>query len=517
MVKIFACGVNEYRGARGLPFCMNDVKAFCETFENNLIIDKENIVLPTIDGEISNTDYCKELKNFCMEANEEDTLVIFHSGHGGVDEDEYSYLLMTNTLNEDTRVYTDQIIDFLTKSKAKTKIVLLDCCHSDVGDNLIPSIEPSKIVEDFYASGISIFSSCKKSEKSTSENGTISVFTDCLCNALRDKHLVQNGKLYFHDFQNLVSIYAANYNRKHPDETQTPIMRTSMIGTAVFEAKNYKVNRKFNRSYSFHSDSISLLDIKPEVKSNKENSRKFIGLKVITHKDWLDNDIEEIIISVIKILEKSNIEVAGWKEALVKNHPIEIGYMIIYRDEIDYDATNSYCQATWTLHRDQNWHHNTIIESTYKGFYSYKKNTLYDYYKADRIKNTYSDDELIMFWKEHVMKVNIKTGEFDKAYHAYKAEDISLMELREQANIIYNELREEYEECDNARFPIPFSEYKEFDKISSEVVSLARGLVFISGFFKTEETEENVKSRIELELSKYYHKFEAWSVVCRNL
>lgn len=49
-----------------------------------------------------------------------------------------------------------------------------------------------------------------------SEDGKTSVFTQFLCDALKDKHLIREDSLYFNDFQNLVSIYAINYNRKHP-------------------------------------------------------------------------------------------------------------------------------------------------------------------------------------------------------------------------------------------------------------------------------------------------------------
>lgn len=121
MVKVFACGVNEYRGAINLDFCVNDSREFCSAFQENIIINQEDITIATDDGEISNTEYCKRLKEFCDASSEEDILVVFHSGHGGVDEHDDSFLLMTNSLNESTYVYTDQIINFLNCSKQNQK------------------------------------------------------------------------------------------------------------------------------------------------------------------------------------------------------------------------------------------------------------------------------------------------------------------------------------------------------------------------------------------------------------
>lgn len=87
---------------------------------------------------------------------------------------------------------------------------------------------------------------------------------------LYDKHLLRDGVLYFNDFQNLVSIYAANYNRKHPDEMQTPIMRTSMIGTVVFQARNYREKKNLRMKYLYRGTEFDLLDMSADSKIGNE-------------------------------------------------------------------------------------------------------------------------------------------------------------------------------------------------------------------------------------------------------
>lgn len=85
MVKVFACGVNEYRGAINLDFCVNDSREFCSVFQENIIINQEDITIATDDGEISNTEYCKRLKEFCDASSEEDILVVCGTVKRGYD------------------------------------------------------------------------------------------------------------------------------------------------------------------------------------------------------------------------------------------------------------------------------------------------------------------------------------------------------------------------------------------------------------------------------------------------
>lgn len=512
MVRIFACGVDEYRAMGNLSFCVNDSIAFCNAFAENLIVDKENICIATDDGNISNTDYCKKLKTFCDNAKEEDIIVVFHSGHGGIDENEDSYLLMSNSFNEQTNVYTDQILAFLGKSKARTKLVILDCCHSDVGEKFIPAIDLITVIEKFYAAGITIFSSCKKTEESRSENGYMSVFTEFLCNALYDKHLLRDGVLYFNDFQNLVSIYAANYNRKHPDEMQTPIMRTSMIGTVVFQARNYIEKKNLRMKYLYRGTEFDLLDMTADSKIGNENKyRKFVTVRVVMKNILEIQNVEAVINSIVMKIEELDIPINSWKRKMVKGHPIEIINMTIHNDYIDYEANLHCCHITWTLHEDRKWHRGKPNKSSYKGEYSYQFNSSYEYLKKMRIEYTFTDDELISFWKKQTDVVIRKTSQFDRIYHAYRAGDISVLSLCEQAKKLYSELGKVYNECDDGCFPTPFSEYQEFNDKSLNLIGNARSLVFVCAFHKEEDTEQHLKDCLELELAKYYRSLKEWN------
>lgn len=517
MVKLFACGVDQYRGESGLDFCVNDSLKFCDTFAENIVINRQDISIVTEDGYISHTDYCKALKKFCDEASIDDTLLVFHSGHGGIDEQGDNFLVMSDSFNEDTYVYTDQIINFLNKSKAKTKIVILDCCQSDVGEKWIPAIDMNAIVDDFYAQGITIFSACGRKEEATSENGITSVFTDFLCDALQDKHLIRDGLLYFNDFQNLVAIYAANYNRVNPDKMQTPIMRTSMIGTATFSVRCCKAP-KVIKKYSYECSDFDLLNLELDSKLGNENTkRKFVSACVVLKGQMEEENIELYIKKIIDTMGKLDIPIVSKRQMMVKNNPIEIVNITIFNDYIDYEANIFKYHIKWTLHADKQWIHKDSFKRMSEGYYSCQSNLMYEYLKKTRIENIFTDNELISFWKRQIDIVIKKTSEFDRIYHAFKGGDMSIQDLCSKAKKVYINLGQIYNECDNSCFPMPFSEYKNFHDKSLQLVTDARYLVYICAFPEKDCTKARIKTLVELELINFYKSFREWSEMIKNI
>lgn len=65
-----------------------------------------------------------------------------------------------------------------------------------------------------------------------------------------------------------------------------------------------------------------------------------------------------------------------------------------------------------------------INECDQKGYCSWLFNS--QYLKKLRLENTFTDDELISFWKKQIDIVIKKTSDFDRTYHAYKAGDMQI-------------------------------------------------------------------------------------------
>ena len=129
MIRGLFCGVSEYRANQQLPYCINDAKKMKEVFTENLVCSDDSIVVLAKDGRIENSEYIRELVRFSENCMEEDIAVVYYSGHGGIDERGDNYLYATNTFdgNDMTCVYFDVIIEHLKKSKAKSKLVIIDC------------------------------------------------------------------------------------------------------------------------------------------------------------------------------------------------------------------------------------------------------------------------------------------------------------------------------------------------------------------------------------------------------
>jgi hypothetical protein len=520
MIHIFACGVNKYIAADDLFWCSNDAVEFTNTLHHDYLVEREQIIFATKNGEISNWDYCKKLKQFCDSAKEDDLLIIFHSGHGGIDDSGDNYLLMSNSINEETRVYTDQIVSILNKSKAMCKLVILDCCRSDSGTKIMPPINLEKAIDEFDMAGTAIMCSCKNNEFSylDEEQGNISVFTSCVCNALKSNHLSRNGIVFLNDLYNLVSVYADVYVRKHPDKKQTPIMRTSILGVITLPLRKPLPARLQISNYSVEYETFELTDIFMTSKNGENNTdRKYISASVILKSVFQEANVNELISCIFSAIRKLYIPIDNYRQERVRNNPVEIIFIHIANDYIDYDAKIWPCIATWTLHQDFSWHRNKILSNDFDGYSSYNICTTYLTQKHRRLQYTFPDNELISFWKDTLNIIFKKTSTFINTYNDYVAGDITRKELNSLAAQLCIELNSEFDKCDDSRFPLPYSKYKEFDKISMHLYEDARSLLHQSTVLSKDRSDKNFKECLDMAISSYYVNNQKWYDAFANL
>lgn len=246
MIKGLFCGVSQYRSAHALPFCQNDVLVLKKTFTDNFIVDNDDIEIIADNGEIDNIEFIKKLKEFCEKCEKEDLAVVYYTGHGGVDERGDNFLCTTNTFNEYTCIYFDQLIHVFSQSKAKSKLVVLDCCHADnkYGTS-VQTFNTEKAIDDLYQAGISVFCSCEGGQSSNPYyDKKVSAFTQFLSDALNYKGIYREDGIYFNDIKLLVETYAKVWNHKNVDAIQNPVFRSNMIGTIVFPLKQPKIKEK---------------------------------------------------------------------------------------------------------------------------------------------------------------------------------------------------------------------------------------------------------------------------------
>jgi uncharacterized caspase-like protein len=134
-------------------------------------------------------------------ADEDSTVIIYYSGHGGVIEDSGQFFLVPNNFDRDnyknTWIKAEEFTEKVEAIKSRKKIVLLDCCHASgmskdgpkIGE-ADPTIGFQKRISDFTSildrgSGSIIFSSSRDDEYSYIMPGDDnSLFTLCFKEAI---------------------------------------------------------------------------------------------------------------------------------------------------------------------------------------------------------------------------------------------------------------------------------------------------------------------------------------------
>ena len=175
MRKALVVGINEYPSSP-LYGCVNDASAFASIIENN------GDGSPNFDVRLfTNVATKAELKELIIELFEgdSDTALFYFSGHGYID-DIGGYIVTPDFKTYDFGVSMDEILTIANNSKAKDKIIILDCCHS--GALGTPKVDGGNKTQ--IAEGVTILTASRDYESSLEVNGQ-GVFTSLLLDALR--------------------------------------------------------------------------------------------------------------------------------------------------------------------------------------------------------------------------------------------------------------------------------------------------------------------------------------------
>lgn len=207
-----------------LPASAEDARAIY-----NILVDeelagykKENITL-LVDGDATNTRIIEALDDLVKRTDEESSVFMYYSGHGGTytdndiielehggeglkpeEENRSHYYLVPNNFDpknfRETWVLATDLKDKLKSLKSRRLILFLDCCHAEGMTKAGPEIQ-SKSLKDRIRNpeglvhrmddgrGISIVSSCRADELSwILGDEPNSLFTTCLLEVLRGEH-----------------------------------------------------------------------------------------------------------------------------------------------------------------------------------------------------------------------------------------------------------------------------------------------------------------------------------------
>lgn len=175
MRKALIVGINDYPTAP-LKGCVNDAAALATTLEKhgdgspNFAVRLETAVTTK-----------SEMKTMIKELFEGDSdiALFYFSGHGLFNE-LGGYIVTPDHQQNDEGVSMDEILVLANKSKAKDKIIILDCCNSGAfGSPAVTGNVSSQIIE-----GVVVLTASKSSESAIEVNGH-GIFTNLLIDALQ--------------------------------------------------------------------------------------------------------------------------------------------------------------------------------------------------------------------------------------------------------------------------------------------------------------------------------------------
>lgn len=175
MRKALVVGINEYP-ISPLHGCINDATAFKHMIESN------GDGSPNFDVKmVHNVPTKSELMGLLVDLFEgdTDTVLFYFSGHGYLN-DLGGYIVTPDFKPNDFGVAMDDILKLANDSKARDKIIILDCCHS--GALGTPKVNGGLTAQ--IGEGVSILTASRDYQASLEIEGQ-GVFTNLLLDALR--------------------------------------------------------------------------------------------------------------------------------------------------------------------------------------------------------------------------------------------------------------------------------------------------------------------------------------------
>lgn len=178
MRKALVIGVNDYPGSP-LSGCVNDASRVACLLERHFDGSLNyHVRLVTAPPESLTRSVLRRLIEELFEAPNDSALLYF-SGHGAITSSG-GYVVTQDAKKYDEGISMDDILKFANNSRARDKIVILDCCYS--GSLGSPSITGSNI--SLIGEGVTVLTACRRTEYAMeAEDGGI--FTSLLIDALQ--------------------------------------------------------------------------------------------------------------------------------------------------------------------------------------------------------------------------------------------------------------------------------------------------------------------------------------------
>lgn len=178
MRKALVVGIDNYPSST-LRGCVNDANAIAGVLathgDGSPNFDVRLVTSPS--ETIGRTNLRKSIET--LFAGEADVALFYFSGHGLI-KSTGGYLVTTDAAKYDEGVSMDELLTYANQSKAKDKIIVLDCCHSGAAGT--PTINENQMAQ--LREGLSVLTASRDSESALEVNGR-GVFTSLVVDGMQ--------------------------------------------------------------------------------------------------------------------------------------------------------------------------------------------------------------------------------------------------------------------------------------------------------------------------------------------
>lgn len=178
MRKALIVGINDYPSSP-LAGCVNDANALATIIESNGDGSPNfGVRLLTCPGIQITRPVLREAIEQLF-SGDSDMALLYFSGHGYI-KSTGGYLVTVDAKKYDEGISMDEVLALANQSRAKNKVVILDCCHSGAMGS--PSLAANNIAQ--LSEGLSVLTASRDSEYAI-EIGGAGVFTSLVIDALK--------------------------------------------------------------------------------------------------------------------------------------------------------------------------------------------------------------------------------------------------------------------------------------------------------------------------------------------
>lgn len=449
-IKALLVGVCEYtfnQKVIPLPLCQNDVMVVRQALIDGLNVSTDNIIVSGSDGQITKDCFLSDLMSTLATTTNEDTLILYFSGHGG-----NNCLAMSDGL-----VDLQSLVDLIEKATPRNKIIILDSCHS--GSFSVSDIRPlgtDETVAALASQGYAVLASCSENQISgfNRERG-LSTYTAFLVDALTSRFLIRKGKKSLESINEAIFHFAKLWNSKHPLQAQQPIFRASMGGTVYFDVEEYtpyQVARVYEETEKY---------IIYAVEPVHHGIVKRLSAKVILRYRYSLEEIAEIANEINNKLRYAEVYQNATVETRFRGKPTNIIWCYFGYSEEDIVDCTYCCHTTWVDEtQDKTWWYREKKTAREVGGIYFEINNLYDTIKEIQQNSAMSDEMLIQ--KIRTISANIINAaeRFIKIYREYRNGELIEEDLIDAVEPIGHEIHTLFMQEGNLPYPsLPLREW----------------------------------------------------------